>query len=60
VLGSAENFNAEAFVPIGKKTHGIGYGNVEVVEKERGPALRDGEGGNHIFNILLVVLGGCS
>jgi hypothetical protein len=60
VLGLAENVKDEAFAPIGKKTRGIGYGNVEVAKKECGPALHDGEGGDNIFDILLVFLGGCS
>jgi hypothetical protein len=60
VLGLAENVEDEAFVPICKKIHGVGHSNVGVIKKERGPALCDGEGGNQLFDILLVYLGGCS
>ncbi len=33
VLGSAENFKDEAIAPIGKKTRGVGHGNVGAVKK---------------------------
>jgi hypothetical protein len=60
VVGLAENVKDEAFAPIGKKPRGVGHSNVGVEKKERGPALRDGKGGDELFDILLVFLGGCS
>jgi hypothetical protein len=56
----AENIKDEAFAPIGIKPLGVGHDNVQVIKKEHGPALRDGEGGDQLFNILLVFLRGCS